>query len=60
MRGIVKGWKSREMSFGARRGDNPMANMFTDPPVVIARHSFNKLFSQSNVRRVKAGVYDRE
>ena len=48
----------RERLSAARRGANPDGYCRSeDHPVVLARHPLNKLvLSQSNVRRVKAGV----
>ena len=54
----MTGWRSRESLPAARRGESDMATPFRRSPSVASRDiPFNKLvLSQSNVRRVKAGV----
>ena len=57
-RNFVTGWRPRERLSAARRGETiPMALPSEDHPVASRDIPFNKLvLSQSNVRRVKAGV----
>jgi len=56
----VTGWRSRERLSAARRGVNPMATAKTKPTIILSPSRdipFNQLvLSQSNVRRIKAGV----
>ena len=53
----VTGWRSRESLSAARRGETDMASVRKSNSVASRDIPFNKLvLSQSNVRRVKAGV----
>ena len=54
----VTGSEIGRVAPSARRGENLMAQSCPENhPVPLARHSFDKLvLSQSNVRRIKAGV----
>ena len=57
--GLRDGLEAERESFGARRGDHPNGYCRSeDHPVVVARHPLQQARSQSqsNVRRVKAGV----
>ena len=56
---FVTGWRSRESLSAARRGEPTWQLPFRrSPSVAVARHSLQQAgaLSQSNVRRVKAGV----
>src|SRR5260370_16185783 len=55
---FVTGWRSRESLSAARRGESDMASAVSKIKLSPSRDiPFNKLvLSQSNVRRVKAGV----
>jgi hypothetical protein len=55
---LVTGWRSRESLSAARRGESDMASAVQKVKLSPSRDiPFNKLaLSQSNVRRVKAGV----